>query len=173
LSQHSRYMRFRRSSALPFAAYIALVLAACTSTQPVVLSPDPVQPISPGDRLRVIHSSQCCTSPSIGVAEPTTGDSLIVRPDAAAQRFAIPRSTITQIDRWNTGQSHMLEGAGWGFLFGAAAGTFLGYIGGCSHCDGDMRPLTGAAGFVIGGGLGALAGMLAGTVRRGFWEKVY
>jgi hypothetical protein len=98
-------MRFRRSSALPFAAYIALVLAACTSTQPVVLSPDPVQPISPGDRLRVM--------------------------------------------------------------------AFLGYIGGCRNCDGDERPLTGAVGFVIGGGLGALAGMLAGTVRRGFWETVY
>jgi hypothetical protein len=166
-------MRFRRSVALPFAAYIALVLAACTSTQPVVLSPDPVQPISPGDRLRVTHSSQCCTSPSIGVAAPTNGDSLILRPDGLAQRFAIPRSAIAHIDRWNPGQTHLLSGTGWGFLVGAVAGAFLGYTGGCSHCDGDMRPLTGMAGFVIGGGFGALAGMLAGTVRREFWETVY
>ena len=164
-------MRFRMPM-IEIVSPILFLLTACTSAYSVNPANDLSAPISTGDRPRVTHNNQCCTSPSIGVAESLTRDSLVLQPEMGHQRFAIPRSSITQIERWNPGQTHKLAGMGFGFLIGAATGALIGYSAGCSHCDGDMRPLDAAAGFILGGGGGALAGIVFGAGRRGYWETV-
>jgi hypothetical protein len=153
-------------------ASILFLFTACAPSQSATLAPKPIAPISPGDRLRVTHSSQCCTSPSIGIEQSLSGDSLVLQSAAGMARFAIARSNITQIERWNQGQRHMASGAVLGILAGAAIGGFTGYQSGCGHCDGDWRPLGALLGVIVGGGSGLVAGTLIGAHRRGFWEPV-
>jgi hypothetical protein len=95
----------------------------------------------------------------------------VIRPDALT-RFAIPRSNITEIQRWNPGHRDLFDSAILGALGGALVGGFLGYQSGCDHCDGDMRPLSAMVGVVFGGGFGLLTGLFVGYSHRSFWETV-
>jgi len=148
------------------------LLAACTPSYAAKQAPQPMAPISPGDRLRVTHNGQCCTSPSIGLEQSLTGDSLVLQPGAGTPRLAIARSSITQIERWNQGRRHMAAGGVLGLFAGAASGGLIGYQSGCGHCDGDWRPLGAFIGVILGGGTGLIAGVLVGARRHGFWETV-
>jgi hypothetical protein len=156
-------------------ASVLFLLTACApsrSTRVAPPAPQPNAPISAGDRLRVTHTSQCCTSPAIGTEQSMSSDSLILQsPDG--MRFAIGRSSITRIERWNArGRTHMGAGAMLGLLGGALAGGIIGYESQCSHCDGDWRPLGALLGVMEGGGTGLLVGLIVGASPRGFWETV-
>jgi hypothetical protein len=148
------------------------LLAACASAHSAEPLPTPVAPISSGDRLRVTHTSQCCTNPAIGIEYSLDRDSLVIQPEVGTQRFALPRSTITHIERWNAGQRHLASGSLWGALAGAAVGGLIGYQSGCGHCDGDMRPLGAISGAIVGGAVGLLAGLIVGAQQHSFWETV-
>ncbi len=165
-------MRFRTTADLRLVSSIVLLLTACAPAHPADLPPKPIDPISPGDHLRVTHNSQCCTSPSIGFEQSITLDTLVMQRVAGSQPFAIPRSSIIRIERWNRGQRHLAAGAGLGFVAGALSGALIGYSTACAHCDGDWRPLGAIAGVILGGTTGSLAGMLFGAPRHGFWEPV-
>lgn len=153
-------------------ASILFLLAACAPSYSAKQAPRPIAPVSPGDRLRVTHNGQCCTTPSIGLAESLSGDSLVLQSGPGTPRLAIARSGITQIERWNQGRTHMAAGGVLGLFAGAAAGGLIGYQGGCGHCDGDWRPLGAFFGALLGGGTGLIVGVLAGANRRGFWETI-
>lgn len=151
---------------------IFVLLTACAPSHAVKQVPEPLAPISTGDRLRVTHSDQCCGSPSIGLEESFSADSLVLRAGTGTPRLAIARSNITQIERWNPGRTRMATGALLGFLAGAALGGEIGYQSGCGHCDGDWRPLGGIAGGIIGGGAGLIVGIIVGRQRHGFWRTI-
>jgi hypothetical protein len=154
-------------------ASILFFLTACAPSRSATLAPQPVAPISPGDRLRVTHNSQCCTSPAIGIEQSQSGDSLVLQQRVAGMpRLAIARSNITRIERWNRGQTNMFNDAMLGMLAGAATGALIGYQSACGHCDGDWRPLGAMLGVIVGGGTGLVAGTLVGANRHGFWESV-
>jgi len=163
-------MRFRTPIRRSIVSSIVFLLTACASA-PVHEAQDPVAPLSAGDLLRVTHTSSCCTNPSIGIGRSVGNDTLVMQPQTG-QPFAIPRSSITRIDRWNRGQTHKAADAGLGLLIGAVSGGFAGYSSGCDHCDGDMRPLSAMVGVIFGGTGGLLAGLLVGAYRLGFWEAV-
>ncbi|MFL5602356.1 MAG: hypothetical protein ACJ77R_02945 [Gemmatimonadaceae bacterium] len=150
---------------------IALFLAACAPVHRADLHLSRA-PISSGELLRVTHASPCCKTPSIGVGQSLKGDTLVLQAYAGSERFAIPRSSITEIERWNRGRTHKVDGAIWGVLIGSASGGVMGYASGCSHCDGDMRPLTAMVGILFGGGLGLATGVIMGSFHHGFWEVV-
>src|SRR3954469_24542435 len=136
-------MRYRALAGLRTILSIAFALIACAPARSVNVAPTPINPISPGDRLRVTHSSACCTSPSIGIEQSANPDTLFLQPIAGNQRFMIPRSSINKIERWNRGQTHMIAGGMLGLLGGAASGAVVGYASGCHrNCDGDWRALT-------------------------------
>jgi hypothetical protein len=149
-----------------------LFLTACAPPNAVRQVPEPLAPISTGDRLRVTHSDQCCRSPSIGLEESFSADSLVLRAGTGTPRLAIARSNITHIERWNSGQTHMASRALLGFLAGAALGGEIGYQSGCGHCDGDWRVLSGIGGAMIGGGAGLIVGIIVGHHRQGFWSTI-
>jgi hypothetical protein len=151
---------------------ILLLLTACAPSYAAKQAPQPTAPISPGDRLRVTHNGQCCTSPSIGLEQSLSRDSLVLQSGAGTPRLAIARSNIIQIQRWNQGRRRMGSAGLLGFFTGAALGGLIGYQSGCGHCDGDWRPLGALGGVISGGGTGLLAGMLVGAHRHGFWETV-
>ena len=151
---------------------MVLVLSACASGRPGSRSPNPITAISPGDRLRVTHTSPCCTNPAIGIEYALDRDSLVIQPEVGAQRFALPRSSITRIERWNRGRTHRQTGALVGLLAGATAGGLIGYQSACGHCDGDWRPLGAISGGIAGGGVGLLAGIIVGARRHSFWETI-
>jgi hypothetical protein len=153
-------------------ASIRFILTACAPAHTANVAPQSIAPISAGDRLRVTHNSQCCTSPVIGTEQSMSADSLVLK-SADGMRFAIARSNITGIERWNTrGRTHMGVDAMLGFLAGALAGGLIGYESGCRHCDGDWRPLTAYLGAVYGGVAGLIVGLVVGANPRGFWETV-
>lgn len=147
-------------------------LAACAASPQANQAPSPVAPISPGDRLRVTHNGECCTTPTIGIEESLSRDTLVLQSEPEVHRFAIARSNITQIERWNLGKTHVLAGTTLGFLAGAVVGGLIGYESVCSHCDGDWRPLGAFQGVMIGGVTGLVTGLLFGAQPRGFWETV-
>jgi hypothetical protein len=120
----------------------------------------------------VTHTSQCCANPAIGIERSLDSDSLIMQSEVSTQRFALPRSSITQIERWNPGRRHRLAGALLGLVAGAASLSVIGYQSNCGHCDGDWRPFGAIAGAIVGGGIGALTGMLIGTYRHGSWQTI-
>jgi hypothetical protein len=119
----------------------------------------------------VTHDGQCCTSPSIGLEQSLSADTLVLQAEGTP-RLAIARSNITTLERWNEGQPHMLAGGLLGALGGAVVGGLIGYQSGCGHCDGDWRPLGAIGGVLVGGVVGALAGVVVGSYRRGFWETI-
>ena len=165
-------MRLRTLADLRLVSSIVLLLTACAPAQSANLPPKPIDPISPGDHLRVTHNSQCCTSPSIGFEQSLNRDTLVMQRVAGSPPFAIPRSSIIRIERWNRGQRHLAAGAVLGFVAGALSGALIGFSTSCSHCDGDWRPLGAIVGVILGGPTGLLAGMLFGAQRHGFWEPV-
>ena len=118
------------------------------------------------------HDGQCCTSPSIGLTQSLTADSLVLQAGERTPRLAIARSNITRLERWNESQPHMLAGGLLGALGGAVVGGLIGYQSGCGHCDGDWRPLSGISGALAGGVVGALAGVVIGSNRHGFWATI-
>jgi hypothetical protein len=120
----------------------------------------------------VTHTSQCCANPAIGVEYSLDSDSLVIQQRMGAQRLALSRSSITEIERWNPGRRHLLAGALLGLVAGAVSAAVIGYQSNCGHCDGDWRPFGAIAGAIVGGGVGVLAGMAVGAHRRGFWERV-
>lgn len=154
------------------ACSILLVIAACAPSYSANQAPQPMAPISPGDQLRVTHTGECCISPSIGLEQSLSRDSLVLQAGEGTPRLAIARSNITRIERWNEGRTHKAVGALLGFLGGAAAGGLIGFQSGCGHCDGDWRPLNAFLGVVVGGTTGLAVGWLVGANRRGFWETV-
>ncbi|MFL5504820.1 MAG: hypothetical protein ACJ799_12505, partial [Gemmatimonadaceae bacterium] len=89
---------------------IALFLAACAPAHRVDLYLSRA-PVSSGELLRVTHTNSCCKTPLIGVAQSLNGDTLVLQAYAGSERFAIPRSSITGIERWNRGRTHKLDGA--------------------------------------------------------------
>ena len=153
------------------ACSILFLVVACAPSYSAKQAPQPMAPISPGDRLRVTHNGECCTSPSIGIAQSLSRDSLVLQGEGTP-RLVIARSNITRIERWNVGRTHVAAGGLLGFLAGATTGGLIGFQSGCGHCDGDWRPLGAFYGVVIGGSTGLLAGVLFGAKRRGFWETV-
>jgi hypothetical protein len=157
--------------AMRIALAILLLLAACAPSHSANQAPQPMGPIAPGDRLRVTHDGHCCTSPSIGLEQSLSRDSLVLQPERGAPRIAIARSNITQIERWKEGRTHRARDALLGFLAGAAAGGLSGYQSACGHCDGDWRPFGAILGVIGGGSVGLLAGFVVG-LRHGFWEIV-
>ena len=165
-------MRWHALGQRQIACSILLVVTACAPSYSANQAPQPLAPISAGDRLRVTHNGECCTSPSIGLEQSLSPDSLVLQAREGTPRLAIARSNITYIERWNAGRSHKASGALLGFLGGAAAGGLIGFQSGCAHCDGDMRPLTALGGVIIGGSTGLAAGLLVGAIRHGFWETV-
>lgn len=165
-------MRLRTAGDLRLVSSIVLLLTACAPAHSANLPPNPIDPISPGDHLRVTHNSQCCTSPSIGFEQSLSRDTLVMQRVAGSPPFAIPRSSIIRIERWNRGQRHLAAGAVLGFLAGALSGALIGFSTSCSHCDGDWRPLGAIAGVILGGPSGLAVGMLFGAQRHGFWEPV-
>lgn len=165
-------MHSRKHGGRRIALSMVLFLAACATAHPVKPSSTPVAPISSGDRLRVTHTSQCCTNPAIGIEYSLDSDSLVIQPEVGTQLFALSRSSITHIERWNRGRTHLQTGALVGLLAGAATGGMIGYQSGCGHCDGDWRPLGGIAGALVGGGVGLLTGVIIGSRRHSFWETI-
>ena len=154
--------------ARPFICSIWLLLGACApaySTAPA----NRVTTVSPGDRLRVTHSGQCCTSPAIGIEQSLDRDSLVMRPESGNGQVAIARSSITQIERWNPGPRHVGAGAVIGLFVGTAAGALIAYGGGHSYEEKQLQALGGA---VLGAGLGVAAGIFIGARHHGFWEAV-
>lgn len=149
-----------------------LLVTACASAHSENQAPQPMASIAPGDRLRVTHDGQCCASPSIGLEQSLSRDSLVLQPGVGAPRFAIARSNITQIERWNQGRRHKAVGAALGFVTGAALAGVIGYQSQCRNCDGDWRPFGAIAGVIVGGGAGLVTGVLLGMRRHGFWETV-
>lgn len=148
-----------------------LLITACSSGTAPTVAPTPVSSgLSSGDRIRVRHNSPCCVNPSIGILTSSTRDTLQLQ--SGTQSHAIPRENITEVARWNAGRTHKGSGAGVGLLIGLLAGGALGYSSACANCDGDWRPLGVIMGGVLGGGAGALGGLLFGAQRRGFWEVV-
>src|SRR5438105_11034628 len=108
---------------------IFFLLTACAPSYSANQAPQPMAPISAGDRLRVTHNGQCCTSPSIGLEQSLSRDTLVLQSGVGAPRLSIARSNITQIERWNHGRSHKAVGSGLGFLAGAIAGGVIGFQG--------------------------------------------
>jgi hypothetical protein len=151
---------------------ILFLLTACAPSYAAKQAAQPIAPISPGDRLRVTHNGQCCTTPSIGLEQSLSRDTLVLQPAVGTPRVAIARSNITQIERWNQGRRHMAAGGALGLFAGAASGGLIGYQSACAHCDGDWRPLGALLGVIVGGGTGLIAGALVGAHRHGFWETV-
>src|SRR5689334_2784977 len=86
-------------------------LAACAPSHAINQAPQPLAPVSPGDQLRVTHNGHCCTSPSIGLEESMSRDSIVLRAEAGTARLAIARSNISRIERWNRGRTHKSTGA--------------------------------------------------------------
>ena len=152
-------------------ALFLVFLSACASAHSIP-SAKSVAPLVPGDRLRVTHISTCCANPSIGIEHSLSADSLVIQAQPDKAQFAIGRSSITQIERWNRGRTHIAAGALIGSLAGAATGGLIGYQSGCGHCDGDWRPLGAISGIIVGGGVGLLTGILIGARQHGFWETV-
>ena len=164
-------MRSRRLTARRLWFSLVLVTNACASAS-TFPSTKSVAPLTPGDRLRVTHSSTCCANPSIGIEQSLSADSLVIQSQPGRAQFAISRSNITQIERWNRGSRHLAGGAVLGLFGGAVAGGFIGYQSTCGHCDGDMRPLGALEGVILGGGAGLVTGILLGARHHGFWETV-
>ena len=151
---------------------LALVLTACASAQSARPSAVLVAPISSGDRLRVTHTSQCCTNPAIGIEYSLDSDTLVLQPEVGVQRFALARSSISGIERWHPGRRHLLAGALIGFVVVAVPASVISYQTNCGHCDGDWRPFGAVAGAILGGGAGLLAGMIVGSRRHSYWETI-
>jgi len=165
-------MRSHKVAARPLWCSLVLVINACASAHPVP-SAKSITPLSPGDRLRVTHSSICCANRSIGIEQSLSADSLVIKPQPGTAQLAIARSNITQIERWNRGSRHLAGGAVLGTFTGALAGGFIGYQSTCGHCDGDMRPLGALEGVVLGGAAGLVTGIVVGAHHHGFWETVH
>jgi hypothetical protein len=150
---------------------ILLLVVACVPSQRANEAPQPVAPIAEGDRLRVTHDAECCTSPSIGVVQSLPADSLVLQSREGKTRIAIALSRIYRIERWNNHETRMARGALVGFLAGAAAGGLIGFQSACGHCDGDWRGLGASFGVLVGGLAGLLGGLFVGS-HYGFWETV-
>ena len=146
---------------------ILLFLTACVPSQSVNEAPEPVLPIAEGDRLRVTHDARCCTSPSIGIVQSLSRDSVVLQSAEGRARLAIARSNIFKIQRWNARDTHMLRGAGIGLLVGAAVGALIGSM----SSDTDWRPVYEAVNSEIGGLIGLLLGVAVGS-RIGGWETI-
>ena len=157
---------------MKIALSILLLVAACAPSYTAKQAPQPMAPITPGDRLRVTHDGRCCASPSIGLEQSLTRDSLVLQSAGGMGRLAIARSNITQIERWNEGTRHKAVGGLVGFLSGAVLGGVIGYQSACGHCDGDWRPYGAVLGVIVAGGAGLISGVLVGLHRRGLWETV-
>ena len=167
-------MSLRSLTERRIACSLLLLVTACATSPSYSAKqgPAPIASIAPGDRLRVTHNGECCSSPSIGLEQSLSRDSLVLQAGEGTPRLFIARSNITRIERWNEGRTHKAAGALMGFLAGAATGGLIGFQSGCGHCDGDWRPLGAVFGVVVGGSTGLLAGALFGAHRRGFWETV-
>lgn len=150
---------------------ILLMVAGCVPSPSANQAPEPRAPIAIGDRLRITHDAHCCTSPSTGVVQSLTPDSIVLQSRGRPPRLAIARSNIYRIERWNDHETHMARGALVGVLTGAIAGGVLGFQNACSHCDGDWRGLGAFYGVVGGGLVGLLAGLVVGS-HYGFWQTV-
>lgn len=179
LSRFSRlnaraFMSWRKPAERWIACSMFLLVTACapSTSNSAKQAPQAVVSISPGDRLRVTHNGECCTSPSIGFEQSLSADSLVLQAGEGTPRLAIARSNITRIERWNVGRTHMAVGGLLGFLGGAAAGGLIGFQSTCGHCDGDWRGLGAFFGVVIGGITGGAVGLRVGAIRHGFWETV-
>ena len=151
---------------------ILLIVTACAPASLVTQAPQPTAPIATGDRLRVTVGGPCCNSPAIGIAASLSRDSLVLQPGEGVPRFAIARSDITRIERWNAGRTHKAADAALGALAGAATGALIGYQSSCAHCDGDWRPYGAFVGAIGGGVIGMLAGVIVGSYRHAFWETI-
>lgn len=150
---------------------LLFLLTACVPSQSANQAPQPLAPLAPGDRLRITHDARCCASPSIGVVQSISRDSIVLQSAEGNARLTIARSNIFQIQRWNHHETRMVRGSLLGLLAGAAVGGIVGYESGCAHCDGDWRPLGAYMGVLVGGLAGLLAGLFAGS-HYGFWETI-
>ena len=146
---------------------ILLFVTACVPSQSVNEAPEPVAPIAEGDRLRVTHDARCCASPTIGVVQSLSRDSLVIESAEGSERLAIARANIFQIQRWNERKTHMLRGALIGLLAGAGVGAIIGSM----NSDSDWRPLSTAVDGMAGGVIGLLLGFAFGS-RYGTWETI-
>jgi hypothetical protein len=119
----------------------------------------------------VTHTSQCCTSPTLGFEKSLDRDSLVVQPESGNGQFAIARSSITQIERWNGGHRHVAAGAFIGLFVGTASGALIAY-GTTEGQANEDRQLAALGGAILGAGVGVVGGALVGLYHHGFWETI-
>ncbi len=110
----------------------------------------------------------------VGTVVEVRGDTLLFTPDHQSTPALVPTESVTEIEMSRGMHSHVLAGAGLGFLAGAVTGGVIGYA--LAHTppsdDGDYGPLVGAVGAVILGGVGVGVGALIGSRQTERWERL-
>ena len=113
---------------------------------------------------------------SLGIPKQTgtvievRSDTLVFAADKQSARTLIPAASVMGIEVSRGIHSHVLRGAGLGFLAGALVG---GVIGASSLRPNDeYRGLVTVFGAAVGGGSGIVLGAIIGSTRTERWEAL-
>ena len=152
---------------------LALVIgAASASASAPVIAAQTARAVVVGSRVRVRTLMGDTARTVIGKLTAWEGDTIEVRPPAAAE-LRVPLANVARLDV-SRGKgvvpSHVIIGACVGTVAGALVGGAIGYDS-CQNCF--ISSLTTVTGMVVGGLIGGVGGTLVGVVIKGErWRRV-
>ena len=128
----------------------------------------------PGTVVRVSHDAACCETPLTGTLLDATADSIRIRPGGtknSAAPITLSRRSVQRFERGERVGAYAGVGAMAGFLVGSLAGRAIGTASMCHQCDG-LGGVAQAEGFVLGGLVGILTGVIIGShIPHYAWEQ--
>lgn len=110
-----------------------------------------------------------------GTVVEMRGDTLLFTADGQSTPALVPTESLTGLEVSRGMHSHVLAGAGLGFLAGALVGGVIGYASlheGPPYSDGDYGGVGAVSGAAIGGGVGIGVGAIVGSRRTERWETL-
>jgi hypothetical protein len=137
------------------------------------LAAEPGPPHLTGSRVRLL-APELGAQKQAGTVVEVRDDSLLFAADGQSTRTVVPTASLTELELSQGMHSHVLAGAGLGFLAGAVVGGVIGYAlahESDSGDDGDMGPLGAGVGAVIVGSVGIGVGALIGSKQTERWER--